>query len=177
METTASTASRLQATDVVLFLDFDGVLHPDDVYRTRHGLELRAPGALMMHAGILVSILEDFPQVKICLSTSWVRLLGYHRARGALPLALQALTVSGTWHSRMPKAPLEGYDMYSRYQQIRAAVTRAGLTRWLALDDDPFESWPENDPRLIRSDPDLGLSWVPTQNELRAKLKALIEPV
>ena len=59
METTASTASRLQATDVVLFLDFDGVLHPDDVYRTRHGLELRAPGALMMHAPLLVELLES----------------------------------------------------------------------------------------------------------------------
>lgn len=166
----------MQATDVVLFLDFDGVLHPDDVYRTRHGLELRAPGALMMHAPLLVELLEDFPLVKIALSTSWVRLLGYRRARAALPPELQLRTVSGTWHSRMPRAPFEGYDLQSRYEQIRAAAGRAGLTRWIALDDDPFESWPAHDPRLIRSDPDLGLSSVPTQNELRGKLKALMEP-
>ncbi|VVP48059.1 hypothetical protein PS838_05203 [Pseudomonas fluorescens] len=169
--------SRLQATDSVLFLDFDGVLHPDDVYRTRHGLELRAPGALMMHAPLLVELLEDFPSVKIALSTSWVRLLSYRRARAALPPELQLRTVSSTWHSRMARAPFEGYDLQSRYQQIRAAAGRAGLTRWIALDDDPFESWPAHDSRLIRCDPELGLSWVPTQDELRAKLKALMKPV
>lgn len=166
--------SRLKPNDRVLFLDFDGVLHPDDVYRTRSGLELRAPGQLMMHAGILLEILKEFPQVKISLSTSWVRILGYRRARSALSPDLQALTVSSTWHSKMPRAPLEGYDMYSRYQQIRAAVTRAGLKNWIALDDDPFESWPVNDRRLIRTDPDLGLSSVLTQDELRAKLRALM---
>ncbi|MGU9849510.1 HAD domain-containing protein [Pseudomonas koreensis] len=167
-------SNRLTPNDRVLFLDFDGVLHPDGVYRTRTGLELRAPGQLMMHAGILVEILKEFPQVKISLSTSWVRILGYRRARSALPPELQVLTVSSTWHSRMPKAPFEGYDMFSRYHQIRAAVTRAGLTNWIALDDDPFESWPDHDRRLIRTDPDLGLNSVPTQEELRFKLSVLM---
>ncbi|PKH14621.1 hypothetical protein BI292_05050 [Pseudomonas sp. 43NM1] len=175
LDSNCPASSRLTPNDRVLFLDFDGVLHPDDVYRTRGGLELRAPGQLMMHAGILVEIMKEFPNVKISLSTSWVRILGYRRARAALPSDLQALTVSSTWHSKMPRAPLEGYDMYSRYQQIRAAVTRAGLTKWIALDDDPFESWPDHDRRLIRTDPDLGLSSEPTQEELRVKLKALME--
>lgn len=168
------TSSRLTPNDRVLFLDFDGVLHPDDVYRTRSGLELRAPGQLMMYAGILIDILKEFPQVKISLSTSWVRILGYRRARAALPPELRALTVSSTWHSRMSRAPFDGYDMHSRYQQIRAAVTRAGLTNWIALDDDPFESWPDHDRRLIRTDPDLGLSSALTQEELRVKLRALM---
>lgn len=174
LDSNFQTSSRLAPNDRVLFLDFDGVLHPDDVYRTQSGLELRAPGQLMMHAGILVEILREFPQVKISLSTSWVRILGYRRARAALPPELQALTVSSTWHSRMPKAPFEGYDMQGRYQQIRAAVTRARLTNWLALDDDPFESWPDHDRRLIRTDPDLGLSSVPNQEELRLKLRDIM---
>ncbi|MBK5374667.1 hypothetical protein JFT81_08470 [Pseudomonas sp. TH43] len=174
LDSNSQTSSRLAPNDRVLFLDFDGVLHPDDVYRTRSGLELRAPGQLMMHAGILVEILEDFPQVRISLSTSWVRILGYRRARAALPPELQALTVSSTWHSRMPRAPLEGYDLYNRYQQIRAAVTRAGLTDWIALDDDPFESWPDHDRRLIRTDSNLGLSSVLTQEELQSKLRVLM---
>lgn len=174
LDSSGPTNSWLTPNDRVLFLDFDGVLHPDDVYRTRNGLVLRAPGQLMMHAGTLVEILREFPQVKISLSTSWVRILGYRRARAALPPELQALTVSSTWHSRMPKAPLDGYDMYSRYQQIRAAVTRAGLTNWIALDDDPFESWPDHDRRLIRTDPNLGLSSLQSQEELRVKLRALM---
>lgn len=175
LDSNCPTSSRLTPNDRVLFLDFDGVLHPDDVYRTRRGLELRAPGQLMMHAGILIAILREFPHVKISLSTSWVRILGYRRARAALPPELQDLTVSSTWHSRMPKAPFEGYDMYSRYQQIRAAVTRAGLTNWIALDDDPFESWPNYDRRLIRTDPNLGLSSVLIQEALRVKLRVLME--
>ena len=166
-------SSRLRSDDQVLFLDFDGVLHPDSVYRTRHGLELRAEGALMMHAPILVEILSDFPLVQICLSTSWVRLLGYRRARAALPEVLQARTVSGTWHSRMPRAPLHGFDFYTRYEQIRAAASRAGLTRWVALDDDPDHSWPEHDQRLVCCDSGLGLSAAVTQAELRAKLAAM----
>lgn len=174
LDSNFQTSSRLAPNDRVLFLDFDGVLHPDDVYRTRNGLVLRAPGQLMMHAGILVEILKEFPQVKISLSTSWVRILGYRRARAALPPELQALTVSSTWHSRMPKAPFEGYDMQSRYQQIRAAVTRKGLTNWIALDDDPFESWPDHDRRLVRTDASLGLSSVPTQEELQSKLRVLM---
>lgn len=174
LDSNCPTSSRLTPNDRVLFLDFDGVLHPDDVYRTRSGLELRAPGQLMMHAGMLIEILKEFPQTKISLSTSWARILGYRRARAALPPELQALTVSSTWHSRMPRAPFEGYDMHGRYQQIHAAVARAGLTNWLALDDDPYESWPDHDPRLIRTDPDLGLSSVPTQEELRLKLRAMM---
>jgi len=175
IETILPRPRHLQADDLVLFLDFDGVLHPDAVYRTRYGLELRAPGALMMHAGILVEILSEFPSVKICLSTSWVRLLGYRRARSALPQELQERTVSGTWHSRMPRAPLDGYDLYTRYEQIRAAVTRAGITRWVALDDDPDHSWPAHDTRLVRCDSTQGLSAVPTKNELRDKLAGMVK--
>lgn len=165
--------SRLQANDLVVFLDFDGVLHPDAVYQTRRGLELRAPGKLMMHAPILQDILSGFPEARISLSTSWVRMLSYSRARAWLPPELQARTISGTWHSRMPRAPLEGYDLYTRYEQIRAAVTRAGITRWLAIDDDPDYTWPEHDKRLVRCEPSLGLSAPGTQAELRKKLMEL----
>ncbi|MGV8864538.1 MAG: HAD domain-containing protein [Pseudomonas sp.] len=113
--TTPPSKNHLQADDRVLFLDYDGVLHPDAVFRMRHGLELRAPGHLLMHADLLACILDDFPQVKIVLATSWVRLLSYRRARIALPVSLQKRTVSATWHSRMPRAPHYGYDLYTRY--------------------------------------------------------------
>ena len=157
----------------VLFLDFDGVLHADAVYRTRRGLELRAPGELMMHAPILVEMLQDFPAVKIVLSTSWVRLLSYSRARDYLPPELKARTIGATWHSAMIRSPIEGFDSWSRHEQIRAAVTRSGITQWLALDDDPDYSWPTADPRLVRCDPRLGLGDPATQDALRTQLQAL----
>lgn len=159
--------------DVILFLDFDGVLHPDAAFRTKRGIELRAPGKLMMHAEILQNILRDFPHLKISLSTSWVRMLGYQRARAALPASLQDRTVSATWHSRMRSTARDGYDLFTRYEQICGAVTRAGITRWVAIDDDPDLSWPEHDDRLVRCEPSLGLGNEQTQLELRAKLQLL----
>ncbi|WP_218570416.1 HAD domain-containing protein [Pseudomonas sp. Kh13] len=161
----------IRPDDAILFLDFDGVLHPDAAFRTKLGIELRAPGKLMMHAEVLQSILQDFPRVGISLSTSWVRMLGYQRARAALPAGLQERTVSATWHSRMRDTAHEGYDMFTRYEQICGAVTRAGITRWIAIDDDPDFSWPRHDNRLVRCDPNVGLGSEQTQLELRAKLQ------
>ncbi len=37
----------------LLFLYFDGVLHPGVVYQTRQGVELRADGELFMWASLL----------------------------------------------------------------------------------------------------------------------------
>lgn len=161
--------------DAILFLDFDGVLHPDAAFRTSRGIELRAAGKLMMHAGILQGILDEFPRVRISLSTSWVRMLGYQRARAALPERLQDRTVSATWHSRMKGTAREGYDLFTRYEQICGAVTRAGITRWIAIDDDPDFSWPSGDFRLVRCDPNQGLGSLSTQEELRSKLAMLFD--
>lgn len=70
---------------------------------------------------------------------------------------------------------MEGYDCYTRYEQICGAVTRSGITRWVALDDDPDYSWPVSDSRLTRCDPDEGLGRLSTQQELRSKLAKLFE--
>ena len=165
----------LRPNDAVVFLDFDGVLHPNAAFRTKRGIELRAPGELMMHAKTLENVLLDFPEVRICLSTSWGRLLGYGRARAALPTSLQERTASATWHSRMRGMPGEGYDMFSRYEQICGAVTRAGFKRWIALDDDPDLSWPIKDSCLVRCDCHECLGRLSTQDELRCKLAKLFD--
>ena len=168
--------STLSPSDLVLFLDFDGPLHPDAVFRRRGGMELRAPGQLFMHAHLLVEILKEFPNTKISLSTAWARMLSFRRARAWLPLELQTHTVSSTWHSKMPRWPLQGYDTMSRFEQIQAAVQTAKLSRWIALDDDPEMSWPTTEPysrHLVLCDSSLGLSEPLVQDELRSKLRAL----
>lgn len=129
-----------------------------------------------MHASVLEEILDEFSQTKIVLSTSWVRLLSFSRARGVQPESLRSRVIGSTWHSKMPRAPEYGYDLQTRYEQIRAAAARAGMTRWLALDDDPDYSWPQDDARLIRSVSALGLGSVKTQTELRMKLRTLLAP-
>lgn len=77
----------------ILFLDYDGVLHPDAVYQTRRGLELRPPGQLLMHADVLETMLDNHPEERIVLSTSWVHLLSFKRAPGVLPSSLQARVI------------------------------------------------------------------------------------
>ncbi|WP_240189644.1 HAD domain-containing protein [Azonexus hydrophilus] len=86
---------------MILFLDFDGVLHPDAVYFVRGRPTLRAKGELFMWAGALVDLLTEHPDVRIVLSTSWVRALRFNRARSYLPAELRRCVIGATWHSAM----------------------------------------------------------------------------
>ena len=80
----------------ILFLDFDGVLHPDAVYLSRQGPTLKSEGTLFMWAPILANLLDDFPIISLVLSTSWVRHLGYKRALGYLPIELRERVIGVT---------------------------------------------------------------------------------
>ena len=69
----------------ILFLDYDGVLHPSEVYRNAEGYiylakEFADDGHFLFeHAHFLIQILEKVEQVRpveIILSTSWVEVLG-----------------------------------------------------------------------------------------------------
>ncbi|MCY1461834.1 hypothetical protein D9M68_809080 [compost metagenome] len=75
----------------------------------------------------------------------------------------------------MPRAPLHGYDLQTRFEQIRAAVVTARLTSWLAIDDDPEESWPEHDPHLVRCNSQHGLAAPHVQTELYDRLKLMVK--
>lgn len=154
----------------VLFLDFDGVLHPDAVFHTSKGLQLRSEGQLFMWAPLLVQALADQPQVSIVLSTSWVRQLGYHRARKYLPEAIQHRVIGATWHSTMARnwADQSWWNGASRYEQISRHAARARLSDWLAIDDDTA-SWPvDAGHHLLPCDGRLGLSQPGCIDSLRA---------
>lgn len=150
---------------MILFLDFDGVLHPDAVYLERGRPVLRAEGELFMWAGHLVEALAGHPDVHIVLSTSWARELRFTRARDHLPAELRARVIGATWHSGMatdqefrPLGRETWWDSATRYQQIRRYVVRAHLTDWIAVDDDA-EGWADADlDHLVRTDGAHGLS-------------------
>lgn len=158
---------------MILFLDFDGVLHPERVFITRKGPKLEGDGHLFMWMPLLEAELAAFPAVKIVLSTSWVRQIGFTRAKKRLSPELQRRIVGATWHSSMANtwADQVWWDQASRYGQIMRYVSRAGIKNWLALDDD-FDGWaPSNFEHLIRSDGSTGLSNKATVQDLRAKLQ------
>lgn len=161
---------------MILFLDFDGVLHPDAVYLRLNGeIELRAPGALFMWAPALADALEAHPQIRIVLSTSWARNLGYHTARKALPVELRQRVIGATWHSAMGRGWPDyiPWDDQTRFQQIAAYLSRLEAPMpWLAIDDDA-QGWPDYlRERLVQTDAMRGLSAPEALAELNEKLLA-----
>lgn len=151
----------------VLFLDYDGVLHPSAAFRTKHGIELRAEGTLFESAPILVELLAPHAEMQLILSTSWVPALRFSNARKRLPAALQERVVGATWHSSMDYQRWEGL---SRYLQIVQTVGRRGIAHWIAIDDNA-EGWPDIAwHRLVYTDGRVGLRAPAAQQELAQKL-------
>lgn len=156
----------------VLYLDFDGVLHPDSAYRTRNGIELlHHPGhSLFEHVPLLDEVLAPYPDVKIVLSTSWLLIKGgYDHAKARLSPTLQGRCIGGTFHRReMRKA---WFESVSRPAQVLLDVKRRKPVRWVAVDD-WSEGWPAwANAHLVRTDRILGIAETNVLDELRAKLR------
>lgn len=156
----------------ILYLDFDGVLHPEPVYRHPKGgmfFGIEHTGhCLFEYAEVLVEALAPYPHVAIVLSTSWVRVLSYSQARAYLPEPLRSRVIGATFHSAMNKFE---FDAMSRGAQVLADATRRSATSWVALDDDD-EGWgTAASPRLVLTERTSGLSEPQALKELSDKLK------
>ncbi len=90
---------------LMLYLDFDGVLHPENVYMRRgRGPYIESPEghALFEHNELLERVLMPYPDVKIVLSTSWIRVYkSVTRVARRLTPDLRARVVGATFHSLM----------------------------------------------------------------------------
>lgn len=141
---------------MILFLDFDGVLH----VRGRLPLE---------YAEQLAKLLAELSPVSIVLSTSWVEAYGLDEVIAMLPESLQPLVIGATCVDGEPPAE-------TRYADIAACAARAGLRNWIALDDDA-EGWPDEERhRLIHCDPQLGLATPGVIEALTEKLHETTRP-
>lgn len=164
---------------MILFLDFDGVLHPVEAFRRlslsqgiRPWVASGAPAQvgpdglhLFMYCNWLDAALAPFQEVQIVLSTSWVSAFGLDTAVGYLPPSLQRRVIGTTWDERAGWNRRE-WAWLPRYQQINMYVQRNGLHpgQWLALDDDA-DAWPFQIMRehgignnLLHCHPERGLS-------------------
>jgi hypothetical protein len=154
----------------LVYLDFDGVLHPDDVYWSRkRGIHMRASGhSLFEWAYILEGLLTPHPGVRIVLATSWVRLKSFQYAKKQLNLSLQDKIIGATFHRReMNKFVFENT---SRGAQIYADVLRRQPTTWLAIDNDDV-GWPSHcRGNLIKTDDHQGISDPDVQTAIRTRL-------
>lgn len=164
---------------MILFLDFDGVLHPAHVYYERGKIVLHAPEGITLFHWVpeLEAALRGHPDVKIVLSTSWVPTLGFDEAKARLSAALQERVIGATWHSHFTREHGITREVWSvgmtRWQQIKMYVDRHCTDRWIAIDDND-EGWPfDKRHHLVKTHEDFGLGQADRVKELRAKLKAI----
>lgn len=154
----------------ICFLDYDGVTHVDAVFWSPdRGIHITTPGRTLFEwAHILATLLEPYPDVKIVLSTSWVRLRGLEFAKAQLPSGLRARVIGATFDNRIVQK-LE-FDMMSRGCQVYAEVERRKPAKWFAIDNDD-KGWPPAcRDKLIKTDDNLGLSLPEVQDAIRKML-------
>ena len=163
--------------ELVIYLDFDGVLHHENcLWSPTKGPYLSAPSRykLFQHAELLAKVLEPSPEVKIVLSTTWIRRYGLDTSAKRLPASLQARVIGGTFHSR--HLPEDEFRYLSRGQQVTADVTRREPRDWLALDDDG-EGWHSSHlNHLVQTHMYEGISDPEVLANLKQKLAAMCKP-
>lgn len=147
-----------------LYVDFDGVLHDEDVHpKVNRGVyfgakaysEGRTP-RFFEHADILLEAIKPYPRLRLVGSSSWFyKRGGYARVLKKLPPELSRRFVGCTYHKRM--------DWYLFHQaprgmQIWSDVRRRHPRRWLAIDDDDrhWPAWCRD--KLVLTDQRLGIS-------------------
>jgi len=158
----------------VLYLDFDGVLHHENVlWHPRRGTYAGPPGfVLFEHAALLDDLLSPYPQMNIVLSTSWVRTYGCYRTAQRLPEGLRRRVIGATFHSRMNE---QLFLMKPRGKQVLEDVTRRLPVDWLALDDTD-EGWPDDSDHVILTHEELGISAPGAAERIAAALKRIHAP-
>lgn len=159
--------------EFVLYLDYDGVLHHENVLRhPRKGIYIGAPPEfrLFQHVELLESLLAPYPDLAIVLSTSWVRVLGYRRTVKRLTPGLRERVVGATYHTQMNERL---FTLLPRGVQVLDDVKRRQPAGWIALDDDGV-GWPaEHRERLVLTDERLGLGAPGLVDVLRHKLDGI----
>lgn len=122
----------------LLFLDFDGVLHPthfagEDPFNRVHLLEETLEGS----------------NIGIVISSSWRFTHSLEKLQKLLPNSISSLLIGVTGSPVIGKHP--------RYREIMNFLHSHGVSNWKALDDSYWE-FPSPCPELIRCNPNTGIT-------------------
>lgn len=134
---------------MILFLDFDGVLHPS-VCADRTQLLCRRP--------MLEDTLRHVRHVEIVISSTWRsgRSLSELRALFSDDIALRIVGVTPDWRTLQDE---KSFGTYVRQAEIEAWLrqNRSAWSQWVAVDDQPhlYKPFLKN---LLLTDPKVGLS-------------------
>jgi len=125
----------------LLFLDFDGVLHPNLCREDVHFCRMPLLTALFDSVG---------NDLRVVISSSWRHHHTYDELLALLPDSVAQRFIGATGTAFIGK--------HARYQEIQAFLSDyRGWTDWRTLDDSAWE-FPEHCPELIRCDGAIGLT-------------------
>ncbi len=146
------------------------MVHDESVYWSPHeGIHLRAPGRTLFEwLPIFEELLAPYPDVKIVLSTSWVRARSLEFAKAQLSPTLQVKVIGATFDNRVTQKL--DFDLMPRGLQVWRDVERRKPEKWFAIDNDD-QGWPTwcRD-HLIKTEDSLGLSDPGVQDAIRRVL-------
>jgi hypothetical protein len=148
----------------VLYLDFDGVLHPDGTPALDEGLQLLNSPELFQWLPLLSGLLENFPSVLIIVSSDWARLFDdANLVRLLGPLGPRFVGVVESTGS-------------TRAQAVLRDAARRGLgSCWLSLDDSPSVADQEKtDLHFVGCPPATGVADPRVQVRLTRRLAHLV---
>lgn len=146
--------------NTVIFLDLDGVVHPDDAGYL--GSDDKVYGEdLFLFIGVLEKILSNYPTVKIVISSTWRLILPLKDIIEYFPESLRPRIIAVT-------STLQ----WERYNAILEYVAKKSVKRYVILDDAKCD-FPDDLPELIWCHSKLGIHEDRVQEELIARLNEL----
>lgn len=146
---------------ILLFLDFDGVMHAvDDV-------------SLFRHEEYLARVLGDYPTVRLVISSAWRKTRSLDTLKSYFLTELRGRVAGMTGVFELGSADTSAV-LGARFHEILQYLAASGDPgqRWLTLDDDP-EFFPPNCGNLILCQPEVGFN-PEAEKRLRAALTALL---
>ncbi|MEO8022868.1 HAD domain-containing protein [Polaromonas sp.] len=140
---------------MILFLDFDGVLHPDPCTQEFHFCRLK----------LVEDVLRGFLEVSLVLSSTWrlrqsADTTGDHLKGYFSPdIAARIVGVTPNHQSLDPQQAPSGIELYPREWECIAwlRANRPHSSQWLAIDDKSYLFRPFSK-NLIVTRPDTGLT-------------------
>lgn len=153
----------------LIYLDFDGTLHPKCCLWDATGPYLDAPAGhkLFEHARLLDRILGEFPTVGVVLHSLWTERLGLNGALAHLPPGLRGRVVGNTLDGATTPHPL---IRLSPAERVLLDVERRKPSGWIALDA-ARQGWPEwAMAHVLQTHPEEGISPVVVQGALHSRL-------
>ena len=134
---------------MILFLDADGVLHPQTNYRDE---------LLLCRLPLLEDVLRARPHVDVVVSSTWrsTRTLAELQAIFSDDIAPRIIGMTPDWRAVQVAAASGTYVRQAEIEAWLYAASR-GWEQWLAVDDQPHLFRPFC-PNLIRTNPETGLT-------------------